>query len=211
MLLILLFIFVICSIIITTLKIRIDFENIQISNIDEYGKKSKLKHSYTINLEILIFGNVKIFKMKLDKENVKSILKNVKLDFNNINMKKEIKNRNELMFNFKNLKIAFKDINFNLEIGTGDIMSTVGIFTILSTIVPIIIRDNKASVKYQIAPIYNSGEVINFWANGISEVHLVHIIYTLYIMKVKKGRKKDGRRNTRTKSSNRRAYDYSNG
>ena len=210
MLLILFFLVSIC-ILISTLKIRINFENIQISNIDENRQKSKLKHSYTINLEIVIFEYIKIIKIKLDKEKVRRILKNTKLDVNNIDMKKEIKNRDEMIVNFNSLKLIFKELNFNLEIGTDDIISTVSIFTILSTIIPILIRNNKAKVQYQIAPIYNTGNVINLWANGISEVHLVHIIYTLYIMKMKKGRNKDGRRNKRAKSSNRRAYDYSHG
>ena len=210
MLLILFFLLAIC-IVIVTLKIRINFENIQISNIDENRKKSKLKHSYTINLEIIVLRHLKIIKIKLDKEKVSRILKNIKPDLNNIDMRREIKNRNELIANFKSLKTVFKELNFNLEIGTNDIISTVSIFTILSTIVPILIRNNKAKVQYQISPIYNTGNVINLWANGISEVHLVHIIYTLYIMKVKKGRKKDGRRNKRTSSSYRKTYDYSHG
>ena len=210
MLLILFFLLVIC-IVIVTLKIRINFENIQISNIDENRNKSKLKHSYTINLEIIIFEYLKIIKVKLDKEKVSRILKSTKLDLGNIDMRKEIKNRDELLVNFKSLKLVFKELNFNLEIGTNNIISTVGIFTILSTIVPILIRNNKAKVQYQILPIYNTGNVINLWANGISEVYLVHIIYALYSMKVKKGRKKHGRRNKWEESSNRKAYDYSHG
>ncbi len=210
MLLILFFFFIIC-IAISTLKIRINFDNIQISNIDENKRKCKLKYTYTIYLEIIILEKFKIVKIKLDKEKVSRIMKNMKLNFNNIDMKKEIKNRDELVVNLKSLKLVFKELNLNVEIGTEDIISTVGIFTILSTIIPILIRNNKAKVQYQIAPIYNTGNAINFWANGISEVYLVHIIYTLYIMKMKKGRKKYGRGNTKTKSSDRRTYDYSHG
>lgn len=210
MLLILFFLLIICIAIIT-LKIRINFENIQISNIDENGNKAKLKHNYNIKLEIMIFGNFRIIRIKLDKEKIRRILRNMKLNFNNIDMKKEIKNRDELIVNFKSLKLVFRELNLNLKIGTENIVSTVSIFTILSTILPIIIRNNKAKINYKITPVYNIGNVINLWANGISEVYLVHIIYALYIMKVKKGRKKDGKRNTRSKSSNRKAYDYSNG
>lgn len=210
MLLILFFLLIICIAIIT-LKIRINFENIQISNIDENGNKAKLKHNYNIKLEIMIFGNFRIIRIKLDKEKIRRILRNMKLNFNNIDMKKEIKNRDELIVNFKSLKLVFRELNLNLKIGTENIVSTVSIFTILSTILPIIIRNNKAKINYKITPVYNIGNVINLWANGISEVYLVHIIYALYIMKVKKGRKKDGKRNTMSKSSNRKAYDYSNG
>ena len=125
-------------------------------------------------------------------------------------IKKDIKNRRQLLKAFKHLNLKLEKLNFNLEIGTDGIVSTIGIFTVISTIVPILIRNNANKVQYRISPIYNSGNVINLWVNGITEVYLVHIIYALYIIN-KKGRKENGRRSKRQKSSYRRTYDYSNG
>ena len=95
----------------------------------------------------------------------------------------EIKNRRQLIKAFKHLNLKLEKLNFNLEIGTDGIVSTIGIFTVISTIVPILIRNNANKVQYKILPIYNTGNVVNFWANGITEVYLVHIIYALYTIK----------------------------
>lgn len=211
MLLILFFLIIIA---IASLKIRVNFKDIQISNINERGEKVKLKNHYNINIELFIFKYIKIAKVKFNNEKVSKSIRKMKYKIEDIGIekeiKKEIKNRKQIIKAFKHLNLKLEKLNFNLEIGTEGIISTIGVFTIISTLVPILIRNNADKVEYKIAPIYNIGNVINFWANGISEVYLVHIIYALYIMN-KKGRKENGRRNKRTKSSYRRTYDYSNG
>ena len=212
MLLILFFLIII--IVICTLKIRINFKDIQISNINENREKTKLEHNYYIEFEIFILNIIKIAKIKFDNRKMNKAINRMKYKIEDFGIKREIKkdikNRRQLLKAFKHLNLKLEKLNFNLEIGTDGIVSTIGIFTVISTIVPILIRNNANKVQYRISPIYNSGNVINLWVNGITEVYLVHIIYALYIIN-KKGRKENGRRNTRTRSSNRRAYDYSNG
>lgn len=213
MLLILFFLIVIVLAIIS-LKIRVNIKDIQVSNIDENQEKTELKNKFCIEFQFFIFEYLKIAKIKFDNEKVKKIFKNVKYKMKDINMKKEIrkeiKNRKEIIKAFKNLKIKLKELNFNLGIGIEGITGTIGIFTTISTIVPILIRNNASKVQYTISPIYNIGNVINFWANSIVDVYLVYIIYAIYSINMK-GRKKNVRGNRKDKSSDRRAYDYSNG
>lgn len=212
MLLILFFLIIIIAIV--SLKIRINFKNIQVSNINEKKEKTKLKHHYDIEFELFIFRCIKIANIKLNNEKINKSISKMKYKIEDIGIEREIKkefrNRKNLIIAFKHLNLKLKQLNFNIEIGTEGLVSTIGIFTIISTIVPILIRNNANKVQYRISPIYNSGNVINLWVNGITEVYLVHIIYALYIIN-KKGRKENGRRSKRPKSSYRRTYDYSNG
>lgn len=212
MLLILFFLIIIIAIF--TMKIRINFKDIQVSNINENREKTKIKHHYYIEFEIFVLKIIKIAKIKFNNQKMSKAINKMKYKIEDFGVereiRKEIKNRKQLLKAFKHLNLKLEKLNFKLAIGTEGIVSTIGIFTVISTIVPILIRNNASKVQYKIEPIYNTGNVINFWANGISEVYLVHIIYALYIMN-KKGRKENGRRNKRTKSSYRRTYDYSNG
>lgn len=212
MLLIFLF-FIMIFIAIISAKIRTNIENIELSNLDETGQKSKLKYRYNIKFEIYIFGCICVAKIKLDNtkiEKMEKAIKNMKYDISDIS--RDIKNRKELISILKCLKI--KEMNFKLDIGTEEIMSTVGTIVFLSTIIAIIVGrfdgiPNK--IKYQIMPIYNHGNIINLWFNSILDVYFVHIIYTLYIIIKERKVKKNVRRNIKSKTSNRRAYDYSNG
>ena len=185
MLLILFFLIII--IVICTLKIRINFKDIQISNINENREKTKLEHNYYIEFEIFILNIIKIAKIKFDNRKMNKAINRMKYKIEDFGIKREIKkdikNRRQLLKAFKHLNLKLEKLNFNLEIGTDGIVSTIGIFTVISTIVPILIRNNANKVQYKILPIYNTGNVVNFWANGITEVYLVHIIYALYTIK----------------------------
>lgn len=184
MLLILFFLIIIIAI--ASLKIRVNLKNIQVSNINERRERIKLKHHYHIEFELFIFKYIKIAKIKLNNEKINKAINKMKYKVEDIGIereiKKEIKNRKQLIMAFKHLNLKLQKLNFNLEIGTEGIVSTIGIFTIISTVVPILIRNNANKVEYRISPIYNSGNVINLWVNGITEVYLVHIIYALYMI-----------------------------
>ena len=185
MLLILFFLVIIIAIF--TLKIKINFRDIQISNINEKREQTKLKHHYYIEFEIFILKIIKIAKIKFNNEKMNKAISKVKYKIEDFGVqreiRKEIKNRRQLIKAFKHLNLKLEKLNLNLEIGTDGIVSTIGIFTVISTIVPILIRNNANKVQYKILPIYNTGNVVNFWANGITEVYLVHIIYALYTIK----------------------------
>lgn len=202
MLLILFFLIIIIMLI--TLKIRINLKEIDISNLN---KDKKIRNSFAINLEIIVFRFIKILSIKFNDEKIKNMAK--KIDYKKIDISKEWKNRDKLKRVAKSLKINLKKLDFKLEIGIYDMILTIWTTTLISIIIPILLRNNANNLKYRIEPIYNKGNVINLKGKGIIEIYLVHIIYALYILK-KKGRNKDVRR-VKPKSSNRRAYDYSNG
>lgn len=185
MLLILFFLIIVIAIV--SLRIRINFKDIQISNVNENNERMKLRHHYRIEFELFIFKVIKIAKIKFDNQKITRAVNKMKYRIEDVGIereiKKEIRNRKKLIKAFRNLKLKLIELNFNLELGTEGIVSTIGIFTIISTIVPILIRNNASKIQYRIAPIYNMGNVMNLWVNGITEVYLVHIIYALYTIK----------------------------
>ena len=172
MLLILFFLVIIIAIF--TLKIKINFRDIQISNINEKREQTKLKHHYYIEFEIFILKIIKIAKIKFNNQKMNKAINKMKYKIEDFGVereiRKEIKNRKQLLKAFKHLNLKLEKLNFKLAIGTDGIVSTIGIFTVISTIIPILIRNNSDKVQYKIEPIYNNGNVINFWENCISDV-----------------------------------------
>lgn len=197
---------------IATLKIRVNFKNVKISNIDEKGKKNELRKMYDIEFEVFIFGIIKIMKINLDKKKSAKAMVKIKDQIGKVS--DDILNTKELIKRLREFKIKIKEGKVELMIGTEWMIATIGIVTVISSIIPIWLRNkvgsnNMTKLEYKILPIYNNGNMINLEAKGIVETYLVHIIYALYIIKMK-GRNKDARRE-QSKSSDRRAYDYSNG
>lgn len=208
MVLILFFLFIA----IVTLKIRVDFKKIEISNLDEIEEKTELRKIYNVDFKIYIFNIIRIIKINFDNKKSEVALVKIKDQIGKISS--DILNYKELIKRLKEFKVRIKDAKVKLLIGTEDMLVTVGVVIAISTIIPIWLRtkigaDNARKIQYQIIPIYNKGNIMHLEGEGVIEMHLVHIIYALYIIKMKGRNKEHG--GTESKSSDRRTYDYSNG
>ena len=208
MVLILFFLFIA----IVTLKIRVDFKKIEISNLDEIEEKTELRKIYNVAFKIYIFNIIRIIKINFDNKKSEVALVKIKDQIGKISS--DILNYKELIKRLKEFKVRIKDAKVKLLIGTEDMLVTVGVVIAISTIIPIWLRtkigaDNARKIQYQIIPIYNKGNIMHLEGEGVIEMHLVHIIYALYIIKMKGRNKEHG--GTESKSSDRRTYDYSNG
>lgn len=200
-------------------KLKIDTEN---GNID-----------YEIKFGLYFMKKIRIIGLKLNKDkqekikrriqklqNSKLIKKLSKTSIKKIPLKSEKKLEREILFNnikplklakiiFKNLKIEILKFKMNLQIGLEDVIITSSLITIISVIVPIILRltnkyiKNINNYRYKILPIYGNKNVLKLDLNCIINLKLVHIINIIYII-VKMKRRSD--KNERT--SNRRSYDY---
>lgn len=103
----------------------------------------------------------------------------------------------------KKLKIKTEKLKLYLAIGTENVMLTVNLVTLISSIIGITFRNlEPEKTEYRIIPLYNFGNSIKFNLNCIISVKTVHIIYVIYILLRK-------RRNKNERASNRRSYDYS--
>ena len=151
-----------------TSKIQIDIENLKIDTEAEniINKENK------INVNLLIFGKVKLFK----KDG-----KSIKLLNNNMDIK---------ILEDKNIEINYKELiqNINIvkvdlyaQISTQDAAFTAIIVGIISALLGIIIR----KPKFEIIPIYSNKNFLKINLDGIFSIYLRQYIYKLISNKLK--------------------------
>lgn len=207
MLLILFFLLLFLITAILTLKIRIDIQKFAISNIDKNGIHQKIKLEHRVIVKLYIFNHIKIFSKLINKKITNNITEKVQPRLKKIN--KPIKEMGKSLKFIKNMKLELKDFNFVLNFGIEDVNLLIYTVTLISTIIPFLIRKQWKNIEYSVAPIYNNGNLIDLRLKGIVDIKLVHIIYTSFMLK-KKGMIKNGRKFKSTKPSNRKSYEYSN-
>ena len=168
-------------------KLKIDTEN---GNID-----------YEIKFGLYFMKKIRIIGLKLNKDkqekikrriqklqNSKLIKKLSKTSIKKIPLKLEKKLEREILFNnikplklakiiFKNLKIEILKFKMNLQIGLEDVIITSSLITIISVIVPIILRltnkyiKNINNYRYKILPIrfrlYNKFKIGTYYQYNI--------------------------------------------
>ena len=211
-----LLILLILAVFLLSLKIKIQIENVKltikeptsnrtdfVNNIKQLTKnKGKLLNqnsNYKIKIKLLVIKFIPIFSTKLTKQKIEKI-KN-KYKFSNMRFKQK--------FSFNSIKkiiekAKIKKFFLKVNIGLESIMLLTFLIPTISTIISIILANQKLKVddqNYQIKPIYNSGNLLNIEFDGIFELNLIHIIKVIYI------KKRSVEKNDRT--SNRRTYGYS--
>lgn len=144
-------------------------------------------------------------KTKRNKiEKIKQKMKKIELE----EIRKGKIDKNQLKELVKKLKIKVEYFNLTTEIGTEDVLITTAVVAMLSAAIGIglarvIKKYDSKKYFYEIKPIYQNKNMINLTLKCIiciKMVHIIHIIYFLYkIRRVEK--------NERT--SNRGTYDYS--
>ena len=151
-------------------KIAIDLENVKIIN----NKKT----DGDIYFLIFIF-NKKILKFKISNNKINKIISKEKIDRNNISNLMSIKNINPE-------RIEIKHIDLKINIGTGDILFTTFVVTIISTILssilPLYIEKNLQNNFYEVIPIYTDKLEYRIAVSGIIAIKTVHIIHIIYLI-----------------------------
>lgn len=177
-----------------TMKIKIKDLKIELPKQEE----RIIHNDYEISLNFYILKKIKIFKLsiiknKLEREELKKQIKSkLKKDKNNFDIK----------FIDVIKKINIEKANLALYFGTENAAFTAVTLGIISTILGIIL--NEKSI-FKIVPIYQDRNILNLQFDGIFVLNKIHIIdIIIYVLKMKRRVNKNGR------SSNRRAYAYSN-
>ena len=186
-------------------RIKINIKNIKFTSYKV--EERHLQENYDIEVKLYVLKFLRILKIKITKEKLeklklenkikklekKLILKDVKFDVN--------------VFDFlKNLKIIFEELNLKVEIGTENSALTSIIFGIVSGIIPFVLRNQIKNIEKQkidIKPIYLNQNLLNIELNCIFNIKMIHIIYVMYILNKKRRDEKYVR------TSNRRSYGYS--
>lgn len=192
--------FIIFLILIFFSYIKIEFQNVYISNIPKFRYDFKIKFGIYILKKVKIFGfeitNEKLKNSKLSNK-IKSRIKNQKMDISIPEIIKIIRKLNISLDKFQTrIKLGTEDVILT-SIFVGIIASSIGI--ILGKIIK---HYEEKKYKYEISPVYNTKNIFDMELNCIINTKLAHIIYVIYIF----SKKRSGNKNERT--SNRGAYDY---
>ena len=193
--------FIIFLILIFFCYIKIEFQNVYISNIPKFHYDFKIKFGIYILKKIQIFG-FEITKEKLKNSKlsnkIKSKIKNQKMDIS----------IPEIMKIIKKLNISLDKFQTRIKLGTEDVILTSVFVGIIASSLGIVLGKfiknyEEEKYKYEILPVYNTKNTFDMELNCIINTKLAHIIYVIYIFSKKRSENKYGR------ASNRRSYDYS--
>ena len=180
-------------------NIKIEIIKLQISNVSK-----KFNISFASKISIFLFNILKLLEINIDDNKVKKIYKSGKINISKLKSN-----------NIKDLRVISK-IEFNLEqlkvdgyIGCEDAAYTAYITSVINSLLGILISKkinfyNKDRYIYHINPTFTNQNLVNLELNCIISIKIVNIINIILIL-LKKG---SVRENERT--SNRRAYAYSN-
>lgn len=176
-------------------KLQIKIYNLDIST----ERKEKIKKDFELYLEIITFNKIKIFrinakKLQSKKINMGTLLEKAKKIEETTDKKELIENG---LKSLKNLQLEIKKAELKAEIGTEDAALTAISVGIIASVLGIILKKQK----FEIMPIYKDKNILNIKLNCIFRINLIHYIYKTIL----KGRDENER-----KSSDRRAYAYSN-
>lgn len=181
----------------STIKIRLI--NLKFNNILQY----KLQYEYKIHIEIYFFNKIKILGIHLNQNS--KLFKKAKLP----SISTDIKYSNFIFKVLKKLHLQVEEFYMKFYLGTENTFFTNSLVLFLSIIVSIILphiveTKDYNKIFYQILPIQNGKNCLDFKLNSIISIKMVHIINIIYIYLQEKGGDKNGR------ASNRRFNDNSN-
>lgn len=172
--------------------------SIQLQITQELNKNKKVT-DFAIIIKLYWFHIIKILQITINRK--KS---------GNKKKKNKFKINKEIITLIKKSDYKIEKLDLQANIGTENVIFTSLLTVILSTIISNILVKfskiiNKQHCKYNIHPLYNSVNTINFKLNCIISSNFVNIIIVAYKILMKERNEKNERR-----TSNRRAYGYGN-
>jgi hypothetical protein len=166
-----------------------------------------LQKNYQIEIKLYILKRIRILKIKVTKQK----LEKLKLESKLKKVEKKILNNNikfdlNILEILKQLDINLEKLNLNIKIGTENSALTSIIFGVISSVIPIVLKNKIKDQEKQIfnvVPVYTNENLLNIELDCIFSIKMIHIIYIIYILS------KKGRDEKYVRTSNRRAYGYS--
>ncbi len=188
--------------------IQIKITNLILENKKERDVK-RINNSYKIKIGIYFFNKIPILWINLNSKKIKKISSSKslpKVDFQKLKNKENI---NKKIVNLiKNIQIKVKNIKLNVNIGTIDAILTSYLVAVIASVISIILphiteKNNINTCYFIVNPKYQNKNEYNIKFEGIIYIKIVHIIFSMLNF-VRKGS------NENERTSNRRAYAYSN-
>lgn len=148
-----------------TSRIGIEIKNLIIDTEQEPGKK--INKESEINVYLLIWRKVKIFK--INAKNIKT--SNLKMKSKEIDIKINYK---EML---KNIDIDIEKIELYVQVGTQNAAVTAILVGIISSLLGILIK----KTKYQVMPNYSNKNLIKIQLDSIFSIYLMQYICKLIL------------------------------
>lgn len=183
--------------------IRIKVINLIIEN------RKRINNNYKIKIGIYLLNKIPILWINLNSSKIKKISSSKKLPKVDLKKIKDKKDIDKKVFELiKNIQIKVKDIKLNINIDTIDAILTSYLVAIIASIIGILLphiteKNNINTCYFIVNPKYQNKNEYNIKFEGIIYVKIVHIIFSMLNF-VRKGS------NENERTSNRRAYAYSN-
>ena len=193
--------FIVLNVLLIFSTLKIEIKNLEYTLPKKYRK---LNNNYELNIKLYILKKIRIAKITINKDS--------KINQKILDLEKRI-GINKGSFDFrivealKKLNIKLEKFKLKLYLGTEDAAITAILIGIISSALGIFLRNklsDENNTKFETIPIYNDINFLKIYFNCIFKTNLIHIIYIIYILNTKGKVDKNGR------TSNRRAYAYSN-
>jgi len=205
---VLFFLYVFLLIIAFNIMMLLSTIKIEIKDLDfilPKKEKNQNEKNYKIFIKFYFLKFFRIFKISITDEKIRKKKINELIQSLDI-----IKDKNifeiKIIDGLKRLNIKLEKLDLKVYLGTEDAAITAILIGIISSGLGIILRnktENLNNAKFETIPIYQDKNYLKIYLNSIFKTNMIHIIYIIYIL-IKKGRVEE---NVRT--SNRRAYAYS--
>lgn len=181
---------------------------------DSTKPKSKKISQYKIIIRLKLFNKLTWIKIKITKEQIAKAISNKLVK--RIMLKRMEKFKENKNIEVKKLKVL-KKLNINtdklklyIKIDTPSTTATTTITTLIATVISIFLAktastNNMNNYKYKMQPTFYMQNLLKICIDCIISLKMVHIINIIYILKKKRSVNKYDKR-----TSNRRAYAYSN-
>lgn len=178
--------------------IKVELKKLHITNIEK-----KLQVDFVLQIAISVLNKFKLINITIDNDKIEKLLKSGKINLERLKDNKTFNKDNIKSLKYLNPHIEY--LNIEGYFATFNTVLTSSIYAILHAIIPIL-TSSKMKGKYRnnIKFLNINQNVINININCIISIKMVNIINVIYDLKKKGGKEKYG------KSSNRRAYAYSN-
>lgn len=188
--------------------IQIKVTNLILENKKERDVK-RINNNYKIKIGIYFFNKILILWINLNSKRIKKISSSKslpKVDFQKLKNKENINIK--IVNLIKNIQIKVKNIKLNINIGTIDAVLTSYLVAVIASIIGIVLphiteKNNINTCYFIVNPKYQDKNEYNIKFEGIIYIKIVHIIFSMLNF-VRKGS------NENERTSNRRAYAYSN-
>lgn len=176
---------------------KLEIKKLHISNIED-----KLKVDFVLNIGIYFLNKIKLIKFTIDNYKIQNLLQSGKLDINKFKQNKAI--NIDVLKSLKYHDFTIEYFKIEGYFGAFDAVLSAWIYAFITSIIPILIA-RRIEGKYinNLQFLNINQNKININLNCIISVKMVNIINILHYLKEKGG-------NNNGKSSDRRAYAYSN-